>query len=111
MKESGPAMERDPTADIPLTQLEPDDYRPRTVGKREKDQAAPVGRMLVGDITYRGRKDEASLELTSVCNGDCRGILVGSAGHPSPSSPQDGSGSKGSQGSKAMHWASGVNAD
>ena len=54
MEESGHAMMTDPTMDTPLTQLEPDDYRPRTVWKRAKDQAAPVVRMLVGDTIYRG---------------------------------------------------------
>ena len=40
--------------DTPLTQLESEDYQPRTVGKRTQAQAAPVDRMLVGDITYIG---------------------------------------------------------
>ena len=47
-------MATDPPLDTPLTQLEPEDNRTRTVGKRTRDQATHVDRMLVGDITYRG---------------------------------------------------------
>ena len=55
MEESGHKMMTDLPTDTPLTQLDPEDYQPRTVGKRSSHaQAAPVDRMKVGDITFSG---------------------------------------------------------
>ena len=49
-------MALDTTLATPLTQLDPRDSQPRTVGKRScpSHQAAPVERLKVGDITFSG---------------------------------------------------------
>ena len=52
---SGQDTAMDAPLDTPLTQLEPGDSQPRTVGKRScPSQADPVERLKVGDITFSG---------------------------------------------------------
>ena len=51
---TSPGQQILPWIHTPLMQQEQDDSRPSTVGKRTQAQAAPVDRMPVGDIIYRG---------------------------------------------------------